>query len=136
MIEHPWFESICWHNNDFIVWKVDVKNGFDMVSRQVLLSECSIHFPELLPWASWCYSQHPIMWHPVRSLHVWSLLFGPEPPSVTMCLHWRLCCPCATTPGIWTMVCWQVPGVLFSEPSASLKTMVLPAMPVVLHLQQ
>ena len=21
------------------------------------------HFPELFAWTSWCYSQHPILWH-------------------------------------------------------------------------
>ena len=21
------------------------------------------HFPELLPWVSWCYEQHPLLWH-------------------------------------------------------------------------
>ena len=45
-----------------------MKNAFNMVSRQALLSECSTHFPELLPWASWCYSQHPILWHPLGCL--------------------------------------------------------------------
>ena len=45
-----------------------MKNAFNMVSRQALLSECSTHFPELLPWASWCYSQHPILWHPLGRL--------------------------------------------------------------------
>ena len=52
-----------WLDVDFVVLKVDMKNAFNMVSRQALLSECSTHFPELLPWASWCYSQSPILWH-------------------------------------------------------------------------
>ena len=47
-----------------------MKNAFNMVSRQALLSECSTHFPELLPWASWCYSQHPILWHPLGHLRL------------------------------------------------------------------
>ena len=46
-----------------------MKNAFNMVSREAILSECSKHFPELLPWAIWCYSQHPILWHPLGSLH-------------------------------------------------------------------
>ena len=57
-----------WLDDDFVVLKVDMKNAFNMVSRQALLSECSTHFPELLPWASWCYSQHPILWHPLGRL--------------------------------------------------------------------
>ena len=58
-----------WLDVDFVVLKVDMKNAFNMVSRQALLSECSTHFPELLPCASWCYSQHPILWHPLGRLH-------------------------------------------------------------------
>ena len=45
--------------------KIDLCNAFNLVSRQALLDECSAHFPELLPWASWCYSQHPTLWHPM-----------------------------------------------------------------------
>ena len=39
-----------------------------MVSRQAVLNECGKHFPELLPWASWCYSHHPFFWHPLGCL--------------------------------------------------------------------
>ena len=46
-----------------------MKNAFNMDPRQAFPSECSTHFPELLPWASWCYSQHPILWHPLGYLH-------------------------------------------------------------------
>ena len=46
-----------------------MKNAFNMVSRGAILSECSKHFPELLPWATWCYSQHPFLWHPLGTLH-------------------------------------------------------------------
>ena len=58
-----------WLDDDFVVLKVDMKNAFNIVSREAILSECSKHFPELLPWANWCYSQHPILWHPLGSLH-------------------------------------------------------------------
>ncbi|KAL5487053.1 hypothetical protein EMCRGX_G019610 [Ephydatia muelleri] len=57
-----------WLENDFVVLKVDLKNAFNMVSRQAVLNECGKHFPELLPWASWCYSQHPFLWHPLGCL--------------------------------------------------------------------
>ena len=55
-------------DDDFVVLNVDMKNAFNMVSRQALLSECSTHFTELLPWASWCHSLHPILWHPLGHL--------------------------------------------------------------------
>ena len=48
-----------WSENDFGVLKVDMKNAFNLVSRQAILSECAKHFPELLPW---CYGQHPLLW--------------------------------------------------------------------------
>ncbi|KAL5497570.1 hypothetical protein EMCRGX_G014066 [Ephydatia muelleri] len=38
-------------------------NAFNLVSRQAILSECARHFPELLAWVSWCYGQHPLLWH-------------------------------------------------------------------------
>eukprot|EP00731_Ephydatia_muelleri_P000771 Em0001g771a len=33
--------------------------------KQVILDECALHFPELLPWATWCYAAHPLLWHPM-----------------------------------------------------------------------
>ena len=32
------------------------------------MDECAIHFPELLPWASWCYGSHALLWHPLGHL--------------------------------------------------------------------
>ena len=40
-----------WLEENFVVLKVDMKNAFNLVSRQALLSECAKHFPELYPWA-------------------------------------------------------------------------------------
>ena len=54
-----------WMDEDFAIMKIDMRNAFNLVSRQALLDECSAHFPELLPWASWCYGQHPTLWHPM-----------------------------------------------------------------------
>ena len=54
-----------WGDDDFAVLKIDMIN---VVSRQSLLSECAKHFPELLPWASRCYSQQPFLWHPLGRL--------------------------------------------------------------------
>ena len=53
-----------WESGDFEVFKVDMSNAFNRVSRQAVLDECSLFFPELLPWVSWCYDSHSILWHP------------------------------------------------------------------------
>ena len=57
-----------WHVEGFTVLKIDLVNAFNLVSRQALLSECSTHFPELLPWVSWCYCRHPVLWHTLGNL--------------------------------------------------------------------
>ena len=54
-----------WADNNFVVLNIDMTNAFNLVSRQ---AECAQHFPELLAWASWCYGQHPILWHSLGSL--------------------------------------------------------------------
>mgnify|MGYP003460779833 FL=1 len=54
-----------WEDDDFAVVKVDMRNAFNLVSRQAILDECAFHFPELLPWATWCYAAHPLLWHPM-----------------------------------------------------------------------
>ena len=33
------------------------------------MSARSISLPELLPWVSWCYSHHPLLWHTSGVLH-------------------------------------------------------------------
>ena len=48
--------------------KVDLVNAINLVSRQGLLSERGTHFPELLPWVSCCYCQHPALWHTLGNL--------------------------------------------------------------------
>ena len=48
--------------------KIDLRNAFNLVSRQALLDECSAHFPELLQWAAWCYGQHPLLWSPMGTI--------------------------------------------------------------------
>ena len=57
-----------WLEENLVVLKVDMKNAFNLVSHQALLSECAKHFPELYPWAHWCYSQHPYLWHTMGNL--------------------------------------------------------------------
>ena len=39
-----------WLKEDFVVFKVDMANAFNQVSRQAILDECLMFFPELLPW--------------------------------------------------------------------------------------
>eukprot|EP00731_Ephydatia_muelleri_P034365 Em0056g24a len=43
-----------WIDDNFTVCKVDMSNAFNCVSRQALLEECAVHFPELLPWDREC----------------------------------------------------------------------------------
>ncbi|KAL5505899.1 hypothetical protein EMCRGX_G007440 [Ephydatia muelleri] len=57
-----------WLNGDFVVFKVDMLNAFNMVSRQAVLDECAKFFPELLPWVSWCNGSHNSLWHPMGRL--------------------------------------------------------------------
>ena len=57
-----------WKDEGFSVLKLDMRNAFNVVSRQAFLSECSLHFPELYPWVLWCYGQHLILWHPMGTL--------------------------------------------------------------------
>ena len=45
-----------------------MRNAFNLVSREAVLHQCAIHFPELLPWVAWCYSQHQKLWHPMGQL--------------------------------------------------------------------
>ena len=53
-----------WMDWDFAMLKIDLHKAFNLMSRQAILDECAIHFPELLPWTAWCYGQHPmaILW--------------------------------------------------------------------------
>ena len=57
-----------WHSEGFTLLKIYLVNAFNLVSRQALLSECSTHFPQLLPWVSWCFCGHPVLWHTLGNL--------------------------------------------------------------------
>ena len=35
--------------------KIDLRNAFNLVSRQAVLNAVNLHFPELLSWSTWCY---------------------------------------------------------------------------------
>ena len=50
------------------VLNIDMHNAFHRFSRQAMLDECATHFPELLPWASWCYGQHPLLRHHIGTM--------------------------------------------------------------------
>ena len=45
-----------------------LQKAFNVVSRQVVVDECATFFPELLPWVSWCYGSHPLLWHPLGQI--------------------------------------------------------------------
>ena len=53
-----------WESGDCAAFKVDLSKAFNRVSRQAVLDECALFFPELLPWVSWCYDSYSILWHP------------------------------------------------------------------------
>ena len=57
-----------WMEEDFVVFKIDMQNAFYLVSRQAVLDECATSFPELLPWVTWCYGTHPLLWHQLGHL--------------------------------------------------------------------
>eukprot|EP00731_Ephydatia_muelleri_P034398 Em0058g4a len=57
-----------WMEEDFVVFKIDMQNAFNLVSRQAVLDECATSFPELLPWVTWCYGTHPLLWHQLGHL--------------------------------------------------------------------
>jgi hypothetical protein len=52
-----------WSDPEFLILKVDFSNAFNNVSRQVLLEECRKTFPELLPWAHYCYGFTSLLFH-------------------------------------------------------------------------
>ena len=54
-----------WEDENFVACKIDLKNAFNEVSRQTILAECAVHFPELFRWVFWWYGQHPVLWHPM-----------------------------------------------------------------------
>ncbi|KAL5499697.1 hypothetical protein EMCRGX_G011154 [Ephydatia muelleri] len=62
-IEEHWMQEA-----DFVVFKVDMTNSFNLVSRQAVLDECSAFSPKILPWVSWCNGSHPELWLPVGHL--------------------------------------------------------------------
>eukprot|EP00731_Ephydatia_muelleri_P032786 Em0024g330a len=47
-----------WMEEDFVVFKIDIQNAFNLVSIQAVLDECDTSFPELLPWVTWCYGDY------------------------------------------------------------------------------
>eukprot|EP00731_Ephydatia_muelleri_P005540 Em0002g1716a len=57
-----------WLSGDFVLFKVDMSNAFNMVSRQAVMDQCATYFPELLPWVSWCYGSHTSFWHPMGQI--------------------------------------------------------------------
>ena len=60
--------EVHWSDDDFVAFKVDMKNAFNAVSRQALVEECATFFPKILPWVSWCYGSHTLLWHPLGQI--------------------------------------------------------------------
>jgi hypothetical protein len=56
----------CDPEHDFVVFKVDFKNAFNLASRARILALVTEHFPEIARWAHWCYGQpggaDPVLW--------------------------------------------------------------------------
>ena len=55
-------------DEDLVCFKVDMKDAFNLVSRQSILEECATFYPELLPCGSYCYGSHPLLWHPLGKI--------------------------------------------------------------------
>ena len=49
-------------DTDVALLKVDLRNAFNRVSREVVLKEVDKHAPGLAAWARWCYSEHSHLW--------------------------------------------------------------------------
>ena len=53
-----------WVDEEFVFFKVDMQNAFNVVSRQAILDECVTYFSELIPWVfgamgpTPCYGTH------------------------------------------------------------------------------
>ena len=73
-----------WEDDDFAVVKVDMLNAFNLVSRQAILDECTLHFPELLLWATWCYAAHPLLWHPMGCISSETGVQQGDPPGLLL----------------------------------------------------
>ena len=53
-----------------MVFKVDMANAFNQVSRQAILDECLMFFPELLyhGYLATMHGSHPFLWHSLGML--------------------------------------------------------------------
>ena len=54
-----------WVDDDFGILNVDMRNAFNLAPHQVMLSECKMHYPELLPWVNMVSIR---FWHYIESL--------------------------------------------------------------------
>jgi hypothetical protein len=56
----------CDPEHDFVIFKIDFKNAFNLASRARILALVTEHFPEIARWAYWCYGQpggeDPMLW--------------------------------------------------------------------------
>ena len=77
-----------WESGDFAIFKVDMSNVFNRVSRQAFLDECDLFFPEV----SWCYNSHSILWHPNGTISSQSGVQQGDPldPMLFALVLWKL----------------------------------------------
>ena len=91
-------------------------NAFNLVSRQAILDECALHFPELLLipcyawypiWVTWCYA---LLWYPIWVTWCYALLWYPI---------WVTWCYALLWYSIWVTWCyallWYPMGHISSE---------------------
>ena len=117
-----------WESGDFAVFKVDMSNAFNRVSRQAVLDECSLFFPELLPWVSWCYDSHSILWHPkgTNQLTVRCAARGPAGPNAACSCSSKACSSIEADDGCFdlSLNLWYLDdGVLAGERSAVVRAL-------------
>ena len=55
--------DLHWNTAGFTLLKVDFSNAFNAISRDALLRECQERFPDLLPWAKWCYGSQALLFY-------------------------------------------------------------------------
>ena len=95
---------------------IDMKNAFNLVTRQALLDELLLFSPELLPWVSWCYGSHPSLWHSLGQLSSEAGVQQGDPLGpllFALVLHKVVSAidadgDCLSEHGSWMMGCWLV----------------------------
>ena len=62
IVGHSLRDSLLRHkDSDMALLKIDFKNAFNLLDRDVFVEACSARFPGLERWTRWCYSQPPLL---------------------------------------------------------------------------